>query len=258
MPDTIAPRWRDNISVSIKQSVALVCVSALCWAQEPPRLKTREEVAAPAKAEKREPKDVWVVPAGTRLPIALRQPITTKGARVGDPIYAQTTFPVVIDGDMVIPAGTWVQGVVDNVKRAGRIKGTAELQFHLTKLIYANGYTLDIAAAIDQVPGSETSSVKEPGTVKQNSQKGKDLERVGTAASQGGQIGALAGAAANPSIRGFGVGGLSGIAAGTLIAMLARGSDVRFETGTAVEIALSQAMAVDPVRASRPAQQVMQ
>jgi len=183
----------------------------------------------------------------------LRQPISTKGARTGDPIYAQTTFPIVIEGDMVIPAGTWVQGVVDHVKRAGRIKGTAELQFHLTTLIYANGYTLDIAAAIDQVPGSETTKMKEPGIVKQSSEKGKDLERIGTGASQGGQIGALAGAAASPSVRGLGVGGLSGIAAGTLIALLSRGTDVRFDAGTSVEIALSQPMAIEPSRVKPPA-----
>jgi type IV secretion system protein VirB10 len=124
-----------------------------------------------------------------------------------DPIYAQTTFPIVIEGDMAIPAGTWVQGVVDNVKRAGRIKGTAELGFHLTQLIYSNGYTLNITAAIDQVPGDESSSVKEPGTVKHDSEKGKDLERIGTGASQGAQIGSISGAVANKGIRGIGVGG---------------------------------------------------
>jgi hypothetical protein len=38
-----------------------------------------------------------------------------------------------------------------------------------------------------------------------------------------------------------------------LIGLLARGSDVRFETGTAVEIALTHAMALDPDKASRNA-----
>jgi len=185
------------------------------------------------------------VPAGTKIPLQLRQPISTKGAKAGDPIYAQTTFPIVVQGTMAIPAGTWVQGVVDTVKRAGRMKGSAELQFHLTALIYASGYTLNIAAAIEQVPGDTGTSMKEPGTVTRDSEKGKDLEKVAEGASRGGQIGALAGVAARPSLRGFGVGGLSGIAAGTLIALLARGSDVTFPTGTAVEIALTRAMAVD-------------
>lgn len=228
------------------------CVMAQQPAAETPQLKTRSEILSPKTPI--DPGALCVVPAATKIPIQLRQPISTKNAQAGDPIYAQTSFPIIVNGVIAIPAGTWVQGVVDNVKRAGRIKGTAELGFHLTTFIYPNGYAVDIAAAIDQVPGDAATSVREPGTVKHDSEKGKDLERVGTAASQGGQIGALAGAAANPSIRGFGVGGLSGIAAGTLIALLARGSDVRFETGTAVEISLSKPMAIDRQLALRPAQ----
>ncbi|HYP09135.1 MAG TPA: hypothetical protein VER03_23110 [Bryobacteraceae bacterium] len=239
--------------------LAVSFLSGLAVAQTPvpdtddgePKLKQRTAVSAAARKE-RSTAPVLTVPAGTKIPLQLRQPISTKGARVGDPIYAQTTFPVVVEGNIVIPAGTWVQGIVDTVKRAGRIKGTAEMQFHLTNLIYANGYMLDIAAAIDQVPGDTATNLKEPGTIKRDSEKGKDLERVGDAAATGGQIGALAGAAARPSIRSLGVGGLSGIAAGTLIALMARGSDVTFPAGTAVEIALTQAMAVDRLAAQQP------
>jgi hypothetical protein len=219
-----------------------------------PKLKSRTE--NPNMARRREPPasgQAVVVPIGTKIPLQLRQPISTKGARPGDPIYAQTTFPVVADGSIVIPAGTWVQGEVDEVKRAGRVKGTAELRFHLTKLIYGNSYMVDIKAAIDQVPGDTGSNMKEPGTVKHDSEHGKDLENVGRAASMAGQIGALAGAGVRPSWHGYGVGGLTGVAAGALIGILARGSDVTFPTGTAVEIALTQPMAVERQTAAGPA-----
>jgi len=108
-------------------------------------------------------------------------------------------------------------------------------------------------AALDNVPGDTGTGIREPGTVKHDPEKGKDLERIGDAASKAGAIGALAGAAANPSIRGLGVGGLAGIAAGTLIALMSRGGDVTFPTGTAVEIALTRAIAVDREKAIRPA-----
>jgi hypothetical protein len=240
--------------IDVRKSLALVLFVGVAAAQQAPKepahelpgLKTRDELSVRRPNPLSGP--LWIVPADTRIPIQLRQPVSTKDAKAGDQIYAQTTFPIVVDGNMAIPAGTWVQGVVDNVKRAGRIKGTAELQFHLTKLIYANGYMLDIAAAIDHVPGDPSSHIEEPGTVKHDSEKGKDLERMGDAASKAGQIGALAGVAARPSLRGFGVGGLSGIAAGTLIALLARGGDVRFDTGTAVEIVLGQAMAIEAAK----------
>jgi type IV secretion system protein VirB10 len=247
--------------------IVIAACAAAGWAQTPaevpvnpeaaaePRLKTRTEAVqqpgSPVTPPEGDP-DVWVIPAGTKIPMALRQPVSTKNAQPGDSIYAQTTFPVVIGGKMVIPAGTWIQGAVDSVKRAGRIKGTAELQFHLTHLIYSNGYTLDIAAAVSQVPGENSTKVKEPGTVQQDSEKGKDVERVLTTASQTSQIGALAGAASG-SWRGFGYGGLSGAAVGTLIGLLTRGSDVSFPAGTAVEIALTHAMAVEPARVAQAA-----
>ncbi len=237
-----------------------ILLGAALGAQNPPsgppqeerRLKKRDELPASVKAGESGDQKWWIVPAGTKIPIQLRQPISTKDAKTGDPVYAQTSFPIVVGGHMVVPAGTWVQGEVDTVKRAGRIKGTAELQFHLTTLIYANGYTLDIAAAIDQVPGDANTHMKEPGVIKHDSEKGKDLAQAGQAASQGAQVGALAGTTTR-SIRGIGIGGLTGAAAGTLIAMLARGSDVRFETGAAVEISLSRAMAVEPEKVLRPA-----
>ena len=230
----------------------ILAIAGTCLAQAPgqPQLKTRDEAAAQV-AKPNGP--LWVIPTGTKIPIQLRQPVSTKNAQPGDAIYAQTTFPVVLNGAIAVPAGTWVQGVVDEVKRAGRIKGTAELKFHLTQLIYANGYTLDIAAAIAQVPGGDTVKMKEPDTVQAQPEKGKDLERIGTAASHAGQIGSLAGVAANPTLRSLGVGGLTGVAAGTLIALMARGSDVRFEAGTAVEIALTQAMAIDRTQVMRSA-----
>ncbi len=220
---------------------------------ERPALKTREAGIPTAEAQPEQaPKPKWIIPTGTRIPVQLRQAISTKSAQPGDPIYGQTTFPVVVGDQVMIPAGTYVQGVVDNVKRAGRVKGTAELGFHLTTLLYPNGYALNMKAAIDQVPGDESSHVKEPGTVTHDSEKGKDLERVGRNASQGAAIGSMAGAAISPSIRGLGVGGLSGIAAGTLIGILARGSDVRFETGTVVDVTIDHALAIDPEKLMRP------
>ena len=37
------------------------------------------------------------IPAGTRVPLSLKQAISTKTAREGDPVYAETTFPYVVN-----------------------------------------------------------------------------------------------------------------------------------------------------------------
>jgi type IV secretion system protein VirB10 len=215
-----------------------------------PELKKRTDLPPGEAPAERPQKSLMIVPAGTKVPIQLRQAISTKNAQPGDAIYGQTTFPIVLNDRVMIPAGTYAQGVVDRVRRAGRIKGTAELAFHLTTLIYPNGYTVNMAAAVDQVPGAESSQMKEPGTIRQDSEKGKDLENIGRGAAQGAAIGSTAGAISG-SVRGIGIGGLSGIGAGTMIAMLRRGSDVRFETGTVVDVVLNQAIALDSEKIMR-------
>ena len=242
--------------------IVLLCLAAVtAFAQQgpdalpngQPTLKTRTELPPPPEAKPyNRPKHIWVVPAGTKIPIQLRQPISTKNGKVGDSIYAQTNFPVIVKDQVVIPSGTYVEGVIDRVKRAGRIKGTAELAFHLTRLIYPNGYMVDMAAAIEQVPGDDNAQMKEPGTVKHNPEKGKDLERIGRNASEGAAIGGVAGVAIHPTAGGFGAGGLTGIAAGTMIGLLARGSDVRFETGTIVDVALNRPIGLDADKVMRP------
>ena len=62
------------------------------------------------------------IPSGTKVPLALKQAISTKNARDGDAVYAVTTFPVVINDRIVIPAGTYVQGRISSVKRGGTLK----------------------------------------------------------------------------------------------------------------------------------------
>ncbi|MEO7649736.1 MAG: hypothetical protein ABIZ80_04660 [Bryobacteraceae bacterium] len=236
-------------SITILLLVSAICLQGFAQVKDirddQQRLKRRDELPAkPSDVQTDASKVVWIVPAGTKIPIQLRQAVSTKNAQPGDSIYGQTTFPVMVDSLIMIPAGTFVKGIVDTSKRAGRIKGRAELQFHLTQLIYSNGYALDIAAAVDQVPGSTDTHMKEPGKIERDSAKGEDLKRVGEVAATGGQIGGLAGATSG-SVRGLGIGGVSGIAAGTLIGILARGADVRFEIGSGVEVSLNRAIAVE-------------
>jgi type IV secretion system protein VirB10 len=244
----------------MRTSILILLLAAVAMAQqaptssqspsETPQLKSRTDTAQPETTEE-DRASVLVVPAGTKIPIELRQGISTRNAQPGDAIYGQTNFPIVIDNQVAIPGGTYVQGVVDNVKRAGRIKGRAELAFHITNLVFPNGYTVTMAAAIGQVPGDESSQMKEPGTVQHDPEKGKDLERIGRNSAEAGAIGSMAGAAASSSIRGYGVGGLAGIAAGTLIGVLARGSDVHFEPGTVVDVELNHAIGINPEKAFR-------
>jgi len=189
------------------------------------------------------------VPAGTQVLLHLRSPIDTKTAKVGDGVYCQTSFPVTQDNIAVIPAGTYVKGKIAQVKRAGKIKGRAEILFNFTTMIFPNGYTIDLPGALENAPGSRNSTVADKeGTVKADSQKGKDAGTVAKTGATGAVIGAVAAGG-----KGAGIGGLAGAAVGLGQVLFTRGQDVRIDQNTALEMVLERPLTVDIMNAT-PAQ----
>ncbi|HEY2115873.1 MAG TPA: hypothetical protein VGJ51_12325 [Candidatus Angelobacter sp.] len=186
------------------------------------------------------------VPAGTQVLLHLQSPIDTKTAKVGDGVYCRTSFPVTQNNVAVIPAGTYVKGKIAQVKRAGRIKGRAEILFNFTTMIFPNGYTIDLPGALENAPGSRNSTVADKeGTVKADGQKGKD---VGTVAKTGA-TGAVVGAVATGTGKGAGIGGLAGAAVGLGQVLFTRGQDVRIDQDTALEMVLERPLTVDVMHA---------
>ena len=189
-----------------------------------------------------------IVPAGTKVPLALKHAVSTKSTREGDSVYAETTFPVVQDNRVLIPAGTYVQGRITHVQRAGRIKGRAEVLMHFTTLIYPSGYTVMLPGAVENVPGAEKTSIKgQEGTIRQDSQKGEKIGTVAQGAGTGAVIGGLSRGGKGAAI-GAGIGG----AVGTAIALLSRGNDVKLDAGTTVEMVFQRAVPLDPNRIPPP------
>jgi type IV secretion system protein VirB10 len=191
--------------------------------------------------------EALTIPAGAQIPLALKQAISTKTAREGDPVYATTTFPFVINDQVLVPAGTYVQGRITNVKRGGRVHGRAEVLMHFTSLIYPNGYTVMLPGSVENVPGSGTHSVKDKeGTIQSDSQTGQKIGTAATTAATGAAIGGLSGHGWTGAGIGAGIGG----AAGTAIGMLTRGHDVTLDAGTAVDMVIQRPINVDAVRIS--------
>jgi type IV secretion system protein VirB10 len=216
--------------------VFVLLLAALTSAQSTPAVKP--DSAATAAATE------LTIPAGTKVPVALKHAVSSKGTREGDSVYAETTFPVVANGRVLIPAGTFVQGRVSHIQRGGRIKGRAEVLMHFTTLIYPSGYTVLLPGAVENAPGVDKTSVKdEEGTIRSDSQKG---EKIGTVASSAG-TGAVVGGLSNGgkgALVGAGVGG----AVGTAIAMLTRGNDVKMDAGTTLEIVIQREVPLDSSR----------
>ena len=188
------------------------------------------------------------IPAGTKVALRLKQAISTKTAREGDAVYAETTFPIAIDDRILIPVGTYVQGKISHIQRGGHIKGRAELLIHFTSLIYPSGYTVMLPGALENVPGAEHATMKDSeGTIRQDSDTGKKMETVAKTAGTGAAIGGLG----TGTWKGAGIGGGIGAGVGAAIGMLSRGGDVRLEPGTSVEMVIQRSVPLDGNRLPR-------
>jgi type IV secretion system protein VirB10 len=218
----------------------LLAVSVL--AQNNPKPGTSAPPAAPAAASAATQE--LVIPAGTKVPVALKHAISTKGTRTGDAVYAETTFPVVANNRVLIPAGTYVQGRITEIQRAGRLKGKAQVLMHFTTLIYPSGYTVILPGAVENAPGVDKTGVNDQeGTLTKDSQTAQKVGTIATTTGTGAVIGGLSGGG-----KGALIGAASGGAVGTVIALLTRGDDLKMDAGTTLELVVQRDVPLDASR----------
>jgi type IV secretion system protein VirB10 len=192
------------------------------------------------------------IPVGTRIPLSLKQAISTKNAREGDAVYAETAFPFVVADRVVVPAGSYVQGKIAHVERAGHGKGRAEILMHFTSIIYPTGYTVMLPGSVENTPGADNKSVKDSeGTIQQDSDTGKRVEDAAKNGVYGTLGGATAGGLAAGGLNGARVGAGVGAAAGVAWALLKRGADVKLDVGTSIEMEIQRPITVDATRIAR-------
>jgi type IV secretion system protein VirB10 len=178
---------------------------------------------------------------GTRVPLSLINTISTKNASEGDRVYLETVFPVMGDGRIVIPPGSYVAGTVTQVKRPGRVKGRGELYVRFDSLTLPNGVTRDFRGRIGALDGSSNDKLdRSEGKVTSESDKGGDAKKVGEAAVTGTTIGAIAGAAGGNAGKGIGIGAAAGATAGLVGVLLARGPDAILAKGSTLEMVLDR------------------
>lgn len=178
--------------------------------------------------------DVRVVAPGTALELFLETEIAAGETVEGDEFFGKISKDVLVEGQLVIPKGTRVHGVLSTMegpKRAGR-----------------NGY---INTRIDYLITPDGREVPIEGTSSTRDSKGKAAAKVvGRAAGYtaiGGvvgtlvalQVGGLAAAAASYGCAPAG-GAAIGAAAGLTIAMLTKGKSIMLQPGTEMHVQLNE------------------
>jgi len=218
--------------------------TALSQAPSPASSEPSAQASTQPAAQSTTPvRPTYTVPIGTKVLLQLNSAINSKSAKPGDGVYLTSIFPVVVGNRVMIPSGVYVQGVIDNVIRGGRIKGKAQLDMHFTSIIFPNGSVVEIPGMVNSLPGASHQSVKNDGegTIEQSGDKGRNAgETAKVAIPTGAGVGTIAGAVGGHPIEG----GLAGLGAGLatvgIVSLFTRNADVEIPSGTQVEMLLQQ------------------
>lgn len=217
-------------------AIAMFAGLALSEAADP---ATAPGAGSQAQAETAAP--VFVVPSGTRVPLVMINSISSRHSVPGDPVYLESVYPVVVDGRIMIPAGTNVSGSVIRSKRPGRVKGRGQLRIRLEQMILPNGVIRDLSGRPSALDGRSPDNFdRETGTVKSPGTKGEDAGDIATIAATGASVGTVIGALGGRTGTGLGVGSAAGAAAGVGKVLLTRGAEAMLERGTHIEMLLEQ------------------
>ncbi len=218
--------------MGIQVAAALLAAALMVQAQQ----------ADPVPEEKKPDEEKhFTVEPGTRIPLNLINSVSTKSASEGDRVYLETAFPVVLDGKIVIPPGSYVAGTITQVKRPGRVKGKGELFLRFDSLTLPNGVTRDFRARISGLDGRSNEALdRDEGKVQSEGNKTGDARTVGETAATGTWVGTVAGAAAGRPGLGAGAGAAAGAAAGLVGVMLSRGPDAMLAKGSTIEMVLDR------------------
>ncbi len=225
----------------------LFAVTSFSFGQE-----TAAQTAVPVEDKKTEGWRTMAQPAsgefqvepGTRIPLSLINSVSTKNATDGERVYLETAFPIVQNGRIVIPPGSYVAGTITHVKRPGRMKGRGELYLRFDSLTLPNGVTRDFRARVGALDGQAPAELdKTEGKIRSEGNKGGDVRTVGETAAAGTSIGVIAGSIGGNSGMGAGIGAAAGATAGLLGVMLSRGPDAILMRGSTVEMILDRPLA---------------
>jgi len=168
--------------------------------------------------------------AGTRVPLAASESISTRQAKAGDAFTATVAQDVKdVAGHVVIPAGSAVQGTIVAAEPAPNPNASGRLELAVqTVSVRGSSY------AVDATVESKDTVMQGRGVTK------GDAAKVGGGAIAGALVGRLLGKNAKGAV----IGGAVGAAAGAAAARASRDIDVVLPKGAAITLKLNKPLTV--------------
>jgi hypothetical protein len=171
------------------------------------------------------------LPRNTIFLIELENSLSTDVSQSGDRFQARVIEPREYAGAVIL-------GRVTHVQRAGKLKGTAQLQLSFEQIRLPDNRSTNLHAEVVEVlPDAGSSGVGDvdrEGGVKGKDSTKDDISKVGAATGIGAIIGAIAGGG-----KGAAIGAAIGGSVGTAGVLSARGKDLRLARGQQLRIRTS-------------------
>jgi hypothetical protein len=181
--------------------------------------------AAQASVDLKQAFDTLVIPSGTAIVVSLDKPVATDVNHSGDAFTATMNEAIVVDGRTLMPSGSQIEGVLQNVEDSGRIEGRAEMTLRYQSIVDPQGKRYSIAAV--------------PLTLQAASATHSDIEKIAAGTVLGAIVGGIAAGG-----KGAAVGAGAGAGAGTIIMLATKGDDLQLRTGQRLSVQLTGATSV--------------
>jgi len=168
------------------------------------------------------------IPRDAILTVELQSSLSSDASQRGDRFQARVLDPREYEGAIV-------EGRVTRVKRAGKVKGTSELQLSFETIHLPDGRTTainaDVVEVVDMGNRDGAGTADSEGGVKGRSSTKDDVSKVGASTGIGAIIGLIVGGGKGAAI-GAAIG--AGVGAGSVLSK--RGEDVRLARGQQLKI----------------------
>jgi hypothetical protein len=183
------------------------------------------------------------IPQGAHVLLRMENSLNTRTAQAGDFVYLRTAVPIASAGEIAVPAGSYVQGVVSEAKRSGRVKGRAQLAIRLETLTLGSGKVYKFAPHVSSVDSGETGQkvAGSENTIEQAPGHGQDVERIAILAGSGAGIGGIT----DRSWKGAGIGAGVGSAVGLATVLLSRGKEVELRQGSTLDVVFDRPVSLE-------------
>lgn len=167
------------------------------------------------------------IPRDAILLIELESSLSTDASQPGDRFQARVVDPREF-------AGAIIEGRVTRVKRAGKVKGAAELQLSFETIRmdgHTSGFRADVIALVDTGNRDESGTVDSEGGVRGKDSTKDNVSKIGASTGIGAVIGAIVGGG-----KGAAIGAAIGGTVGTAGVLRSSGKDLRLERGQQLRI----------------------